>query len=254
MDNSRKVTGGDIMQFLHGKGMKILVNQYDISTFMNKIDSPRPIDSPETTTFGKNDKCYIPGAADATIGMEGFWDGNVGAIDEILEKTFGAASNTKMSWYYKGDSIEEAGYAANLIHNAYNVTSTLDNAVKISAGGQSVVGRERVISLFSTTVAMTGTGVTATTPVDLGATGNGGGAAYLHVTALNGGSISSFAVQHASTQDGGYTDVATFVAPTGATAQRVEIATGTDSIKRWVKISASGTKYDINFNIGINKK
>jgi len=242
------------MQFLHGKGTKILANQYDVSAFMNKVDSPRPIDTPETTTFGKNDKCYIPGIADATVGMEGFWDGNPGAIDEILDSTFGAAQNTKLSWYYNGDSIGQPGFGANLINNAHNTTSTLDSAIKISVGGQSVVGRERLISLFSTAVAMTGTGVTGTTPVDLGATGNGGGAAYLHITQFGGGSLSALTVQHASAQGGSYTDVVTFITPTGASSQRIEIATGTDSIKRWVKIAANGTGYDINFNIGINKK
>jgi len=204
---------------IHGKSTKVYADQYDVSQYLNKADSPRPMDCPETTTFGKNDKCYIPGIADSTLTMEGFYDGNVGAIDEIFSRTFGKsiATGTNFSWYYNGDTAGNSGFGAKMIHKDYQLTSTKDDAVKISAGGQSVVGRERLISLKSAVNAFSETGLTYTAPVDLGSAGNSGGSGYLHITALNSGTITNLTIQHASSQGDSYSDIVTFTAPSAAT-------------------------------------
>lgn len=226
------------MAFVHGKSIFVLLNGYNITGFLNKIDAPYTADTAETSTFGSENKSYIPGMKDATMSAEGLFDGDAGKIDETLH-TILAGTNTgnNMIWFPAGNTLGNVGYGLYMVQTAYSVMGTKDDAVKISMAGHSSVGRERVkLVLALAALAVDGSG----TVNDNGSSSANGGSAYLQVTAASGfsGNV-TVKLEHSSDNFAAdTTDLAVFTNVTGITHERVAI---TGTIKQYVRAT-----YDLN--------
>ena len=168
------------MAFVHGKSIFVLLNGFNITGYLNKIDAPFTADTAETSTFGQDTKTYIAGMKDATLSAEGLFDGAVDSVDQQLNTVL-AGSNTvnNMIWFPGGNVLGGVGYGLSMIQTAYSVMGTKDDAVKISMAGHSNVGRER-LKLIKILEAKTIDG--SGTVNDNGASSANGGAAYLQVT------------------------------------------------------------------------
>lgn len=239
------------MAFQHGKSINVLSGGYDITGFLNKIDTPMTADVTETSVFGLDDKTFIPGLLNATMTGDGFYSsapspGLMDQIDDIMSACFGGSQI--LSWYPAGYTRTNSGYGMLLTSTAYNTMATIDNAVKIAIGGQSSAARENLVSLH-TLKAETVDG--SETYYDLGVGGGTkGGSAYLHVTAKSG-TIDTLKIEH-STDHITYTDLVAFTAPTAIGAQRV---TFSGTVNRYVRVTWAGeTSYSVTFQVGIYKK
>lgn len=67
------------MAFVHGKNTSLYIRDVQnkwrvISMFVQEVDLPTKIDTPETTTFGKGAKTVVPGIRDATFQVKGYFD------------------------------------------------------------------------------------------------------------------------------------------------------------------------------------
>ena len=230
------------MAFGHGKTVKVYANGYNLTSYLNTIETPRTADIAETSVFGLTAKTYLAGLTDATWSAEGFFDGGAAAVDAILNAAL-AAEYSELVWYPQGDTFEYYGYGMAAINNAYNVLATLDNAVRIVAGGQSVVGRERGISLHALGAeASAWTGSTN----DYGAASSDGGSVYLNVTAVTG--TIEVSIRHSD--DDFSADDDELVAFTAVTALGSERKTFTGAVKQYVRgIAAIGGGESITFNL-----
>jgi len=118
--------------FTHGKNTNFQISGTDLSGEHNKVDFPRTLDTPEVTTFGKNDKCYIPGLRGATISFEGFYDTGT---DATLGGYYGQMC--LFSYYPAGTGAGNVLYTGTGIVNAYNVSGVVNDAIK--ANGSMIV-------------------------------------------------------------------------------------------------------------------
>ena len=50
------------MAFIHGSNSAVFVNNTDFSSYFNNIDASRTAEVGETTTFGNDNKTFIPGS------------------------------------------------------------------------------------------------------------------------------------------------------------------------------------------------
>lgn len=233
------------MAFTHGKNTKVFFNEFNFTSYFDNATVNTNSDTAETTTFGKNSKTFIPGLKDATFSFEGFFDGSASAVDEKLYTVLNYDS-VYMSVYPEGDTLGLYGYSANLIETAYSVTSTKDDACRISAAAQSDdSAAERVVSMHAlgaeADANWTGTGN------DNLAGSSNGGSAYLHVTAATG--TIEVKLEHATASDfSDAADLVSFTAVTGATAQRVTFA---GTVNRYVRGYATiGAGETITFQLG----
>lgn len=218
------------MAFGHGKDTKVFINGYDLTTFFTSHDSTEEVDMAETSTFGTNAKTYIPGMRDATLSLEGYFDGAVDAVDQVLSAAMGQ-NNGVLTVFPQGDTVPAAGFGFRANEKSYDVSGDVGGVVSVSVEAQSTVGRERVLAhhAMSTEVA-TGNG----TSVDGAAASSNGGVAYLHVPDITG--ITALAVKLQDSADNSvWADVAggAFTSVTADRASQRLAITGT--IRRYTR-------------------
>ena len=202
-------------------------------------------DTAETSTFGNDSKTYIPGLKDATLALDGFYDGDADAVDEEFNIILGGSGNL-FSVYEEGDAVGNFGKAMKAIETAYALTSTKDDAVRITMAGQSDgTAAERVQSMHA--LGAEADSDWEGTVMDNGESSSDGGSAYLHVTAATG--TIEVKLEHSSDNFAAdVSDLATFTAVTGATAERI---TFSGTVKQYVRGYATIANGEtITFNLG----
>ena len=231
------------MAYGHGKNVRVYCNGYNLTGYLNTIETPISADTAETSVFGLSSKTYLAGLTDATLSAAGFFDGAASAVDEVMNTAI-AAEYSEWVWYPQGDAVAAYGYGMAAINNAYSVSATLDNAVQITVGAQSTVGRERGLSLHALG-AEAGSDWTGTTN-NFGAASANGGSAYLEVTAVTGDI--EISLRHSS--DNFAADDTELVAFTNVTALGSQRVTFTGAVKQYVRgIATIGGAETITFNI-----
>lgn len=96
--------------FRHGKGASLWLDNAaaSLTQFSSGIDEvtlSRSVDMAETTTYGDNDKVFIPGLRGATISVSGHF---ASTYAEILDALLGLSSAT-LSFEYSPDGSTAAG-------------------------------------------------------------------------------------------------------------------------------------------------
>lgn len=96
--------------FRHGKGANFKLDNASgsLTNFSSGVDDvsiSRSVDMAETTTYGDNDKTYIPGLRGATISVSGHF---ASTYAEILDALLGLSS-ASLSFEYSPDGSTAAG-------------------------------------------------------------------------------------------------------------------------------------------------
>jgi hypothetical protein len=212
---------------VHGKQSKVFVNGRHLSREFDSFDIQMSADTAEGSGFQDTSKSYNPGQIDATLSLDGFFNVEATAADKILSDAIGASA----IWcvFPEGDAITKSGYGISGIENSHQVMSTKDDNARITAGCQSNVGAERIISLLPlSTKSASGSG---TVNDNTAATTDIGGSAYIQATAITGNV--AVKIEH-STDNAAWTDLVSFAAVTAIKAERVAIA---GTINRYTKVT-----------------
>ena len=117
-----------IIAFVHGKTIYVFVGS-DISAYCNKADFPKSADTAETSTFGHNDKTYLPGLRGATFSIEGIWDP---AVDAILDPLLGTIV-TGIVYKPQGTGAGNVVYTFDACMTSYAPPGSITEAVKFTA-------------------------------------------------------------------------------------------------------------------------
>lgn len=222
---------------VHGKDTKVYVNGYDLSDMFRASSIPAAAGTAETTTYGKADKTFIAGLKEATLSVEGLFDGDANKVDEVLQSVLGASAKSVWTILPGGDVFGGRGVGIEGIETAYEVTSPIEDAVQVTAEAQSSSGRDGLIIhhvLAARTADFDGAGV------DGGGASANGGVGYLHVAAYSGFTSVTVKIQH-SDDDIIYSDLITFAAITGAPASERQAVAGTVEQYTRVSIDVTGT-------------
>lgn len=236
------------MAFRHGKNTKVLVGNYDLSSYLNEASASQSVETGETTTYGTNAKTYVVGLADGTISMSGMFDGAANATDQVLSTLLGDANGAVITIAPEGLAHSRRVKSASTISTSYEISSPVADVVSVSAEAQVTGGIGNAISLRDLTSATTtGTG----TALDNSASSANGGAGVLHVTSNSHNAGATFKVQH-SADNSTWADLVTFtVVSTTALANERIAVTGT--VNRYLRAShtlagTGGITFHINFS------
>lgn len=232
------------MTFRHGSRTAVLFDIYDISAYMNSAQSSSSVSTADTTTYGATGdaKTYITGHRDTTISVAGLWDGDTGALDEIITGTL--ASDTDENFLIAEDGGLALGRRCifgQSNRTKYSTDSPVADVVKISLDLQTDAELGRGVLLSDGTVA-TGFGVVTTTAVDNGAaTSNGGTAVLFNTVNTRNGNTQAIKIQH-SVDNSTWVDLVSFttIPPNSTTpnsplrSQRAVVAPGTN-VNRYLR-------------------
>ncbi len=236
------------MAFGHGKNTVVLMSEYNMSDYLNSMDSSYSGDSLETTVFNSSgNKTYIPGKKDATISGEGLFDGVATPIKNLGD-ALGSSTQQNWSVYPYGSSLASYGYGVATRETKYDISTPIDDVVSISVEGQSNIGRERLRSYKALTSVTTSNTNNLAGVLDNGWASTRGIVSYFHRTDTGTRSLVA-TVKHSS--GGAYTVLSTFSALTGKATLRT--ASTTPSIKRYLVVlwDLGATTKAVTFQAGV---
>lgn len=219
------------MPATHGRLTRVYINGYDLTGFYRKQESELTRETAESTVFNLADKTYLPGHRDASLSLEGIFDGAVDGIEQVLLAAL-AADPTIVAICPQGDVLGNVAHGFSALEAKYAIDSAKDDIVTLANELQSSSGRDRQIihHALGTEVA---TGQSAAQ--DGGAASSNGGVGQLQVPDIAG--ITNLAVVIQDSADGstGWATICTFAGVTAdRNAQRVEI---TGTVRRYTRAS-----------------
>jgi hypothetical protein len=220
----------------HGRSADVFGNGYVLSSYLNSCAVSGSREAAETTTFGKNSKTYIPGLKDTSWSIEGLYDGDIDAIDQILWAALENGTTGLFSYFPMGEgALGRLAYTMDTIESSYEITTDVGDVAQISAelaaGEFGRFYRGRVLSPMSVKAAGGNS-----SSIDNTAQTTNGGALVVHATAA-----STLVVKLQDSADNStFADVAggTISISSGRSSQRL-VLSGT--IRRYTRALWTGT-------------
>jgi hypothetical protein len=216
---------------IHGKATGIILGGYNLTSMLNQIATPQSLDTADVTHFGETAKKYIPGMADATVSMSGFFEGDAKATEEMLDVA-SDESDAILVTYGRGLAAGADCKFASVIRSSFEVSSPVGDVVSISGAAQAdgglLTGKVVAAALEASSASTSGSSVDNTV-----SSSNGGKAALLLTGNTRDGSVTVI-VQH-SDDNSVWVDLGTFaVVPTLTVAS--EVLELTETINRYVRV------------------
>jgi hypothetical protein len=228
------------MSFTRGAAAKIMHGAFDLSSYFRDFDHGTEVDVEDSTTFGKSAKCYTVTLTDATLSLEGLWDGTAAAVDGVLAPVLGVGAKP-LTLGLDGLAHGKVVKLMDGIAAKYAVKGSVGGLVEVTAEFQANEGSASGFSLLDLgSQAATANG----TSLDNGAGTTNGGAANLHVTSGTGTLTAK--VQH-STDNSVWVDLITFTAATGATSEHKRV---TGTVNRYVRATWTIATGPFTFTLG----
>ena len=197
--------------FRHGRSVRVAIDQYDMSPILNSVNQTASADSPEVTSFGNDDRAYIPGIRTGTVGFEGLGDFSSEEKDVAFDSELGSTAKAVISWFPNGYTAGNLGYLASGCLTSRSLNTPFDGAIAASVDYEVSDGIREGYLLTSTA-----TQATATTWASVqmhGTTHTNGAVAHLHVldaTTSGSGTVELSALIQDSSNDSVWADLITF--------------------------------------------
>jgi hypothetical protein len=223
------------MSSSHGSKATIFANGYELSQFLNSASPSGARDAAETSTFGNTSKTYIPGLKDTTLSIEGYYDGAVSAVDEVLSAALITTPTGLASYCPYGDNaVGDVVYTLLSIETSYEINTDVGDVAQIScemqAGSNGRYARGNLLHLMQAEAAG-GQSVS----FDNGAQSTNGGGLVVQVSAATTLSIKL----QDSADNLTWADVGSpIVTASGRAAVRLEV---TGTIRRYTRVLWTGT-------------
>jgi hypothetical protein len=214
----------------HGKDTTVLMNQYDISSFLDNSETEHTIEVLEATTYGNDSKVYALGKEDGIATLEGLGDGGAAELDQILS---GIKRSTGVkATIVRGVANEDMADLLSVIESQFDTQASITGLIRLTAALQADsdgVDHGHILRVPSATGASSNSSA-----LDGAAATTNGGVGHLHVSA-NSGTTPTLDVIIEDSADGstGWATIATFTQVTTTNqAVRVEI---TGTVKRYIR-------------------
>lgn len=239
--------------FRHGKGVRPLIDEKDMSDFLTDFTVSASMEAGETTTFRDSDRNYIRGLRDVTASFEGLFAAATSSTSDVVNYLDGALGGSTRFVVTVDVEGTTGGRALMMTGDmvGYDIDAPVDGIVGLSLDIQGSDGYRggrmlRPLSL-SATGTVSGTAVLTAGTTAAGGT-TGGGLAHLHVTKTGSTKDLAIIVQH-STSGSTWANLISFTATTAATFQRSTVA---GTVKEQLRVTKGSTSpaatYAVSFS------
>lgn len=229
-----------------GYQTRLLVGKYDLSGYVTSVTVDRTRNTPEVTVFQPGTSTphrdYIAGRADSTVAIDGLFDPETGASDEIINEITDGTEQIITISPQGAVAVGDRAVLVSGFQDSAPLSVSGDDAVKFTSGRKGS-GAARGGVVLHDHVAETTTGNQSS--VDNAASSAYGAVAHLHVTAFDG--TNAVVKVTDSTDNSTFADLVTFTTVTAATSERKSV---TGTVNRYVRVELSGTFTSITFTVG----
>jgi len=242
--------------FVHGKGTEVLLDEFDLSSYFNSVDTSRSTDTAETTSFGSTSKSYIVGLTDGTLSLSGMFAQDADGSDEELSAILGATTTPIITVNLQAGTIGNRSVLAKAHQTSYAISSPVADIVTVTAdfNASTDATANLTYSIQSGVQLTTGASIAFGSLGDLASTDNtastaNGGMANLHVVANTLDAAVTIKVQD-SADDATFADLTSFTSVSSGT-KAVEQKAVTGTVDRYLRATASSaaTSGAITFHV-----
>lgn len=239
------------MAFIHGRKSTVLFGDVSLSDYLNELSIAHTLETGETTTFSSDAKTYISGLRDGTVQLQGLFDGDARASDEVLQAAFASDVKAVVTVSPQASSVGAMAYLVDAHSGSYEVSSPVADIVAAGADIQADGGIERGV-LLTTGAAVSTTSTAAS--FDAGASSPSGGVGHVHVTENTRDGTVVVKVQD-SADNIVFADLVTFatVPATTTTSQRLAV---TGTVNRYLRASftVAGSTGSATVNVALARR
>lgn len=148
---------------VHGSKTEILFNGFFVSTYFKSYTNSFNRDKAETSGFTSTTKSYVGGLQDATVALEGYFDGAADAADQLMSAWVNGGDDV-ISYFPYGTTpgLTSIGYSMLAQSSKYEIKTDVGSAAEISVEAtaskdSSGTGVDRgFVAVKNQTVAATG--------------------------------------------------------------------------------------------------
>lgn len=236
----------------HGKDTAVHVNGRNMSTYLQGANVELSAQVEDATVMSSAAEKLHGGLYSGGLSAKGLFDGATAAADQIFNAALISSSQSLIvAWIIGETAVGAIGYAMRARATQYKNTSPVSGLVACALSARADEGVERVKTLHplaAETIATNGTTLDDTASTTAGA------AAYLTVTAFTGTSIT---VKVQDSADGttwaDVTSMAFTAASAAGTSERVATS-ATATIRRYVRVTWTGTFTSATFSVAFARK
>lgn len=250
------------MAFVFGTGTRVWMDGKQAACVINDITQDAELDEAEVTTLCSTLKDYIPGLAEVTIDIAGYFDTNTVSPATTMEALFHSKISNQDVFPITfapegGADIGDPVYLMNGFLQNYSIENTVDEAAMVEATMRcsSALARGRILQGDGTAKTVTGNGGDSppgTGNVDNTTSTAFGGVGVLQVSAVSGTTPTLIVkIQHSSNGTV-WADLITF---TSQNAINGEYATVSGTVNRYTRAlwTIAGTTPSFNFNVAFKR-
>lgn len=221
------------MAFSHGSKAKVLLNGYDISPYVKSAGFSGSLDVADTSVLGSTAKQSVTGLLDASVTLDGVYDGSTSASDDIMTQAMGTTLDNIMYCPQGYAAVGVPAYGFEAHSSSYEVSTDVGDAASWTSQFASNMGFERGLLHHPYQAEVAGGN---TTGINNTASSTNGGVGYLQVSA---GATLLVKLQD-SADNSAWADVAggTFTVTSVRTFQRLVIA---GTIRQYTRCLWTGT-------------
>lgn len=180
------------MAYYHGRNAIILFNTTDVSGISNSVNLKPEVDLGDVTTAGSTGHRFYPGLDKDELTIEGLYDDTTKAIFEALTQTEAGYA----AMVILGSAVNTAAVGSGVwackeaLLKGFHVKGVVTDVNRITANLSVQDFGFDVCQLLTTAVQTVTSGGNSASYLTYGSTSStAGGAAYLHVTAITGGTL-----------------------------------------------------------------
>ena len=234
------------MSFQHGAGTRVLLEEFDISTYLSGATTGRTRDNTEVTTFqpgvANPVRSFMATLAGGTLSLEGLWDPETGALDPVVASALDGTLDVVTVSVQGATAIGQRATLLSGLATDAPIGAAVGEAVSLSVSkmGSAAVRGGVILKEHD---AETSIGNFAS--VDNGASSLFGGVGHLHVVSFTGTDATIKITDSAN--DSTFADLISFTQVTAVGAERLSAA---GTVDRYARVELTGTFTSITFSVG----
>jgi hypothetical protein len=249
------------MGFVFGTNTRAWMDGKQAACVINELTQEAELDEAEVTTLCSTLKDYIPGLAEVTIELEGYFDTDTVAPATTMEALFHSKIDSGEVFPITfapdgGGTIGDGVYMMNGFLQEYTIENTVDEAAAVEATFRCSSALARGLVLHTDDTARTVTGdhgdAPSATTVDNTTSSSDGGIGVLHVSAVSG-TTPTLVVKIQHSADGTtWADLITF---SSQNAINGEYQTVSGTVNRYLRAqwTIGGTTPSFNFTVAFKR-
>ena len=233
-----------------GLNVRLYAEGYDLNTDVNSLSGVGYTkELLDTTALATTARTRIIGTNDSALTVNGWFDAGTGLSHALSTSNSGKKPTADQEVIVAlGTSRGDPTVCLTAKQASYDISRAPASAIATTVEYTEADGNGAEFGVLLTADKQTDSSAANSASVDNGASSSGGLSGYISAMSLASGTA-TVKIQH-STNDSAWSDLVSFTAVTGQTAERISV---TGTVNRYIRVATTGTFSNLVFVVSANR-